>query len=529
VIRRIKRFMVDEKQYCGPGPLTVSANKKVNEACRRHDSGYGEIGRRAYFQYNKADQEFLDTLSKIHNKGVTGRIAQVFFTAKKYLTPTMPGTNVFIVEDKTGRKYTGPITRLQSKKAYQEEHKQSYKRPVKKKKPYLNYKFSMKSFSQSGTSAIPYTGYQYKRNGRYSRQSNRKRGKSVTARTIMARKRYYKKRRYNKKGSWYNKVRKVARSVVDARAGTTRFWHGQDTGQVSNGLVASPTTSAANRSITFGLSMMNASTELKSVLSDLGQTPAIRDRYIFRNYREKWTFVNSHAFPVYMTVYEVSLKNDMNALFGLSADYTDAATERALYQTDVPDDNSITGQLSYHFPISLLWKWNLYRGANLDSSLTDNYRSYLDYSSFGSGSPLAVINRHHLHTSFKIPGMARDMKLTKLKVVTIDAGQTFVHSFYKKFMFIDAAKLNQTTYHLKGRTGLIFHVTGSLVHESDDTYNDVGRSPIQLDWELKRYCRIDLLPQSDDDAFKHYSDRNYTIVGTAEQMDNETSADVGKG
>lgn len=526
---------MERQQYCGPGSLTLSANKEVNEACRKHDSGYDKLGSRAYFQHNEVDEEFLETLQSLPRKGFVGGLAQAFFTAKKYLTPKMPGTNVIIMEDKTGDDYTSAVKSYRQnyhtkKVSALSSNSPSYRRKSRyMKKMYKPMQILMRKRWGRNIYNLPsrvHYGMRFPTQ-RAIRYKKVVRAQKINMPSYLRLKRKYRNKR---KSYFYKKMAKIAKSVVNKTTGNTRFWHGQDTGQVSNGLVASATVSAANRSITFAKYTLGNATEQNDMLTDTGLTVTVNDRLLISDYEERWTFVNSHAFPCYITVYEFVLKQDQYPRSGLSGDYLTAAAERALYQTSLPDDNHIATYPASGFPIELLWKYNLYRGMNLDSSLSDTFRSHVDGTSFGSGDKLTVMNRHYLHTKFKINGLKKDMVLRKRGVYLIDAGQTSVHTFKRKKFYVPAYKqADGGSMHMKGGGGLIFHMTGTLVHESDDTYNDVGRSPIQLDWELRRYCRLDLFPQSDADAYRHYSDRNYTVLTTAEQMAEDAPADVTKG
>lgn len=83
-----------EKQYCGPGSLTLPATQATNRACYEHDRYYGELGKKAYFLHNRADNEFLSKLYanwKNGELGGTGYVAGAVFGIKKILAPHYMG------------------------------------------------------------------------------------------------------------------------------------------------------------------------------------------------------------------------------------------------------------------------------------------------------------------------------------------------------------------------------------------------------------------------------------------------------
>jgi hypothetical protein len=82
--------------YCGPQRKMGKAPKDLlDAACFEHDLGYAQLGVKAYFFYNDADERFLRTLRKIKpemkrlDQKISWRIAHRFFSNKKLRAPRM--------------------------------------------------------------------------------------------------------------------------------------------------------------------------------------------------------------------------------------------------------------------------------------------------------------------------------------------------------------------------------------------------------------------------------------------------------
>lgn len=74
----------EDKNYCGPGPLTVYASGAANEACYVHDNQYSDQKEFSpYFNYFEADRQFLNT----KKPGLAGWLANQVFRVKQNVMP----------------------------------------------------------------------------------------------------------------------------------------------------------------------------------------------------------------------------------------------------------------------------------------------------------------------------------------------------------------------------------------------------------------------------------------------------------
>lgn len=75
------RFLFTGTNYCGPGgdgPTTSG----LDEACRLHDSAYGNSSLSSYFKNQEADTLFLSNLTKVRPRGTRQRLTK--YIAQKY-------------------------------------------------------------------------------------------------------------------------------------------------------------------------------------------------------------------------------------------------------------------------------------------------------------------------------------------------------------------------------------------------------------------------------------------------------------
>lgn len=71
--------------HCGPfNPVSpLPSNNPIDEACRVHDLGYSRLGKRAYVEWNEADDEFLDRMNARPEK--RAKLYGLAFKAKRML------------------------------------------------------------------------------------------------------------------------------------------------------------------------------------------------------------------------------------------------------------------------------------------------------------------------------------------------------------------------------------------------------------------------------------------------------------
>lgn len=75
--------------HCGPfNKIGRRARNRIDGICRKHDIAYGRYGWKAYFKYNKADEEFVNEMSK--QPGIWPKIYSGIFKAKKVIAPSFP-------------------------------------------------------------------------------------------------------------------------------------------------------------------------------------------------------------------------------------------------------------------------------------------------------------------------------------------------------------------------------------------------------------------------------------------------------
>lgn len=70
--------------HCGPGNFVYDepSSNPIDEACRQHDIKYGQMGYKAYFQFNSADQEFINNLDALPES--TSQIGRARFYSKVF-------------------------------------------------------------------------------------------------------------------------------------------------------------------------------------------------------------------------------------------------------------------------------------------------------------------------------------------------------------------------------------------------------------------------------------------------------------
>jgi len=75
--------------HCGPGnDIREFATDRIDAICRKHDIDYNNIGYpHAYIKFNKADEEFIDAMSK--EKGLPAELYTKVFKLKKKIAPTI--------------------------------------------------------------------------------------------------------------------------------------------------------------------------------------------------------------------------------------------------------------------------------------------------------------------------------------------------------------------------------------------------------------------------------------------------------
>ena len=72
--------------HCGPfNQISINEAKGLDGVCQRHDLEYGRIGKRAYWQFNAADQRFIDEAHQI--SGPASTLVKNIFAIKKLLLP----------------------------------------------------------------------------------------------------------------------------------------------------------------------------------------------------------------------------------------------------------------------------------------------------------------------------------------------------------------------------------------------------------------------------------------------------------
>lgn len=83
-----------EYHHCGP--FNTVSNKRsrnaVDEACRQHDISYGNIGPKAYFYHNKADDKFIRRMGG--REGFRPWFYGSVFKLKKKIAPVLPKKNM---------------------------------------------------------------------------------------------------------------------------------------------------------------------------------------------------------------------------------------------------------------------------------------------------------------------------------------------------------------------------------------------------------------------------------------------------
>lgn len=78
--------------HCGPfNKVLPRARSRVDSICRDHDIAYGKLGKKAYFYYNKADDEFVERMSK--EPGLRPRLYSAVFQLKKAVAPQLPSSS----------------------------------------------------------------------------------------------------------------------------------------------------------------------------------------------------------------------------------------------------------------------------------------------------------------------------------------------------------------------------------------------------------------------------------------------------
>ncbi len=83
-------------EYTGPfNPMGRKPVDAFDAASRRHDIGYGKLGKKAYYKWNKYDQSYLDKIRKVKAKSYRGEfvrrgLAIPYFTSKKFLLSNKP-------------------------------------------------------------------------------------------------------------------------------------------------------------------------------------------------------------------------------------------------------------------------------------------------------------------------------------------------------------------------------------------------------------------------------------------------------
>jgi len=91
--------------HCGPfNKIGRKARNRVDGICRKHDVAYGRYGWKAYFKYNKADEEFVQEMSK--QPGVWPKLYSGIFKAKKAIAPSFPEKDSEVMSQKRGRSLT---------------------------------------------------------------------------------------------------------------------------------------------------------------------------------------------------------------------------------------------------------------------------------------------------------------------------------------------------------------------------------------------------------------------------------------
>ncbi len=78
--------------YCGPKKLIVPRSWiyiEENLSCFIHDLMYQEIGDKAYWNFNEADEMLIQNLRTLPNKSIIGWIALGIFLFKRIVCPLL--------------------------------------------------------------------------------------------------------------------------------------------------------------------------------------------------------------------------------------------------------------------------------------------------------------------------------------------------------------------------------------------------------------------------------------------------------
>lgn len=339
---------------------------------------------------------------------------------------------------------------------------------------------------------------------------------------------------------YVKKMAKRATAKAKYASAQKHIVHTLDTGQVANGIVVvaagppktGPKIPHPGRTMTFGNWYLGNVAAMTADLQDMGHASNLGhgEKATWRNFKEEWKMINNQAFTIYITAYEYFFTDDVDRIDGLSAEYTTAAAERALFNTTLPDDNMVAGMDMSALPLVTLYKYNLYHGTTLANSIGDSYRSYVDATNFGKGATdnkYVCLNRHVFHTKFTPKQMHEVMVCKKKRIVTLQPGESFDYTYYRKTFHLDGGDASGGTVKekaLKGGGGVMFHCVGSLIHEentdeNNEVTNEVTRSSICLDVEHKRYAIV-TIQQSDisGNQYNEFKDFNYSVFTDGEQM-----------
>lgn len=134
--------------HCGPFNTVkkVKSDDGVDEICRQHDIGYGELGPKAYFMYNEHDDKFVRAMDR--QEGILPKIYGGVFKVKKALMPHMTSSHK---QMRVGKKSTGRFRRKTGKKVIKRKRysRKTYKKKDKKgNRRFKKTRFGHKKFKK---------------------------------------------------------------------------------------------------------------------------------------------------------------------------------------------------------------------------------------------------------------------------------------------------------------------------------------------------------------------------------------------
>jgi hypothetical protein len=103
--------------HTGPFNSLGKSNGRADKAAQLHDIGYGVLGSNAYFNYNEADEKYLNDLKDVNN--LTSLIGKSYFNIKKVIAPNMAGgpmkrPNLESTEHRSAPYLTPPATPMKN-------------------------------------------------------------------------------------------------------------------------------------------------------------------------------------------------------------------------------------------------------------------------------------------------------------------------------------------------------------------------------------------------------------------------------